>query len=114
MDTINQRIANELGVQVAQVKAAVDLIDEGSTVPFIARYRKEATGGLDDTQLRKLDERLTYLKDLEERRASVIRAITEQGKMTPELARALNGAGTKVARQSRAEPGRGSGKVRFR
>jgi protein Tex len=96
MDTINQRIASELGVQVAQVKAAVDLIDEGSTVPFIARYRKEATGGLDDTQLRKLDERLTYLKDLEERRASVIRAITEQGKMTPELARVLNGAGTKV------------------
>ncbi len=96
MDTINQRIASELGVQVSQVKAAVDLIDEGSTVPFIARYRKEATGGLDDTQLRKLDERLTYLKDLEERRASVIKAITEQGKMTPELARALNGAGTKV------------------
>jgi protein Tex len=96
MSIINQRIATELGVQVSQVKAAVDMIDEGATVPFIARYRKEATGGLDDTQLRKLDERLTYLKDLEDRRASVIKAITEQGKLTPELARALGGAETKV------------------
>jgi protein Tex len=94
---INQRIAAELGVQTAQVKAAVDLIGEGSTVPFIARYRKEATGGLDDTQLRKLEERLSYLTELEDRRASVLKAIDEQGKLTPELARAINEADTKVA-----------------
>ncbi len=93
---INQRIATELGVQVAQVKAAVDLIGEGSTVPFIARYRKEATGGLDDTQLRKLEERLGYLTELNERRASVLKAIEEQGKLTPELARSIRNADTKV------------------
>ena len=93
---INQTIATELGVQVAQVKAAVDLIGEGSTVPFIARYRKEATGGLDDTQLRKLEERLGYLTALNDRRASVLKAIDEQGKLTPDLTRALNAAQTKV------------------
>ena len=69
MDKINQRIAAELGVGVAQVAAAVELLGEGSTVPFIARYRKEKTGGLDDTQLRKLEERLGYLRELEDRRA---------------------------------------------
>ena len=83
-------------MQVAQVKAAVDLIGEGSTVPFIARYRKEATGGLDDTQLRKLEERLGYLTALNDRRASVLKAIDEQGKLTPDLTRALNAAQTKV------------------
>ena len=67
-----------------------------STVPFIARYRKEKTGGLDDTQLRKLEERLSYLRELEDRRASVLKAIDEQGKLTPDLARAINGAATKV------------------
>jgi len=90
------RIAAELGVQVAQVAATVELLAEGATVPFIARYRKEKTGGLDDTQLRKLDERLGYLRELEDRRATVLKSIDEQGKLTPDLARAVNGAETKV------------------
>ncbi len=90
------RIAGELGVQVAQVAATVELLAEGATVPFIARYRKEKTGGLDDTQLRKLDERLGYLRELEDRRATVLKSIEDQGKLTPDLARAVNGAETKV------------------
>jgi protein Tex len=96
MDKINQRIATELGVGVAQVAAAVGLLGEGSTVPFIARYRKERTGGLDDTQLRKLEERLGYLRELEDRRATVLKSIEEQGKLTPELAKSIAGATTKV------------------
>lgn len=96
MDRINQRIATELGVGIAQVAATVELLAEGATVPFIARYRKEKTGGLDDTQLRKLEERLGYLRELEDRRATVLKSIEEQGKMTPELARSINGAETKV------------------
>ena len=75
MDKINVRIAKELSVRVEQVAATVDLLNEGSTVPFIARYRKEKTGGLDDTQLRKLEERLGYLRELEDRRASVVKSI---------------------------------------
>ncbi len=74
MDKINQRIATELGVAPAQVVAAVELLGEGATVPFIARYRKEKTGGLDDTQLRKLEERLSYLRELEDRRTSVLKS----------------------------------------
>ena len=96
MDKINQRIAAELGVAVGQVAATVELLGEGATVPFIARYRKEKTGGLDDTQLRKLEERLGYLRELEDRRATVLKSIEEQGKLTPELARSINAAGTKV------------------
>jgi len=96
MDKINQRIAAELGVGVAQVAAAVALLGEGATVPFIARYRKEKTGGLDDTQLRKLEERLGYLRELEDRRATVLKSIEEQGKLTPELARSIAAAETKV------------------
>jgi uncharacterized protein len=96
MDIINRRIAGELGVAVGQVAAAVELLGEGATVPFIARYRKEKTGGLDDTQLRKLETRLAYLRELEERRATVLKSITDQGKLTPELARAIAGAATKV------------------
>jgi protein Tex len=96
MDRINQRIASELSVGVGQVTAAVELLGEGATVPFIARYRKERTGGLDDTQLRKLEERLGYLRELEDRRATVLKSIEEQGKLTPELAQAINGAETKV------------------
>ncbi len=96
MDKINQRIADELRVAAGQVAAAVTLLDEGATVPFIARYRKEKTGGLDDTQLRTLSERLVYLRELEDRRASVLRSVEEQGKLTPELQRALNAAATKV------------------
>jgi len=96
MDKINQRIADELHVGAGQVAAAVALLDEGATVPFIARYRKERTGGLDDTQLRTLAERLVYLRELEDRRATVLRSVEEQGKLTPELARALGAAATKV------------------
>jgi uncharacterized protein len=96
MDKINQRIATGLGVASGQVAAAVELLDEGSTVPFIARYRKEKTGGLDDTQLRKLENRLGYLRDLEDRRATVLKTVEELGKLTPELARLINGAETKV------------------
>jgi uncharacterized protein len=93
--TIEVRIATELGARPEQVAAAVHLLDEGSTVPFIARYRKEATGGLDDTQLRTLEERLVYLRELEERRGQVAASIAEQGKMTPELAKAIALADTK-------------------
>ena len=96
MDKINQRIADELSVGVGQVASAVALLDEGATVPFIARYRKEKTGGLDDTQLRTLAERIVYLRDLEERRAMVLKTIDEQGKLTRELARLINAAATKV------------------
>jgi uncharacterized protein len=82
---IEQRLAVELAAKPAQVAAAIALLDEGATVPFIARYRKEATGGLDDIQLRLLEERLRYLRELEERRAAIVASITEQGKMSPEL-----------------------------
>lgn len=96
MDSINSRIAQELGVRPQQVEAAVALLDEGSTVPFIARYRKEVTGSLDDTQLRHLDERLRYLRELDDRRASILASIEEQGKLTPELARDIKLADTKT------------------
>jgi protein Tex len=82
---LTQRIANELGVPERQVNAAVDLLDGGATVPFIARYRKEATGGLDDAQLRTLQERLHYLRELEERRTAILSSVREQGKLTDEL-----------------------------
>ena len=93
--SIGIRIATELGVKPAQVAAAVRLLDEGSTVPFIARYRKEATDGLDDIQLRALDERLVYLRELEERRAAILESVRSQGKMTPELAASLLAADAK-------------------
>ncbi len=96
MDSINSRIANELGVRPQQVAAAVALLDEGSTVPFIARYRKEVTGSLDDTQLRNLEERLRYLRELDERRISILASIEEQGKLTPELKREIDLADTKT------------------
>src|SRR4051812_22239040 len=96
LPTIEQRLANELAARPAQVAAAIALLDEGATVPFIARYRKEATGGLDDIQLRLLEERLRYLRELEDRRASVIASITEQNKMTPELLDALQHAEDKT------------------
>ncbi len=89
-------IAAEINARPDQVAAAVGLIDEGATVPFIARYRKEVTGGLDDTQLRTLSERLVYLRELEARRASVVESITSQGKMTDELAAKLAKAATKA------------------
>ena len=92
---IAQTIADEIGAQSHQVAAAVSLLDEGATVPFIARYRKEATGGLDDTQLRNLAERLTYLRDLESRRAAIIESIRSQNKLTDALAHSIAGARTK-------------------
>ncbi|WP_350003952.1 Tex family protein [Pseudarthrobacter sp. WHRI 8279] len=94
-DAIYTQIANELGVKAWQVKAAVELLDGGSTVPFIARYRKEATGTLDDTQLRDLDERLRYLRELADRRRAVLEAIEAQGQLTPELKKAILAADTK-------------------
>ena len=93
--TIESRIAQELSATVRQVAAAVALLDEGATVPFISRYRKEATGGLDDTQLRNLQERLTYLRELEERRAAILTSIDEQGKLTPSLRASIDAADTK-------------------
>ena len=95
LPSIEQRIANELGVSPRQVLAAVQLLDEGATVPFIARYRKEVTGALDDTQLRTLEERLGYLRELEERRATVLSSIEEQGKLTAELRETIENADTK-------------------
>jgi len=90
LPSIEQRLANELAARPAQVAAAIALLDEGATVPFIARYRKEATGGLDDIQLRLLEERLRYLRELEDRRTAVIASIQEQGKMTPALLQAIS------------------------
>ena len=89
------QLAQELSVRPQQVAAVIELIDDGATIPFIARYRKEATGGLDDTVLRNLDTRLIYLKDLEERRGAIMASITEQGKLTPELEREVQQADTK-------------------
>ena len=93
---INQKITEELGVKKWQVEAAVKLIDEGNTIPFIARYRKEATGTLDDEQLRKLYERLTYLRNLEEKKEQVLASIEEQGKLTEELKAKIVAAQTLV------------------
>jgi len=89
LPSIEQRLAQELSARPAQVAAAIALMDEGATVPFIARYRKEATGGLDDAQLRLLEQRLSYLRELEDRRKAIVTSIEEQGKMTPELLKAI-------------------------
>jgi uncharacterized protein len=97
LDTrIATQIANEVGARLDQVRAAVDLLDGGATVPFIARYRKEVTGGLDDTQLRVLAERLTYLRELEARRAAILKSIDEQGKLTSALTTSIMGSATKA------------------
>jgi uncharacterized protein len=93
---IPRLIAAEIGATPQQVTAAVELLDAGATVPFVARYRKEATGGLDDTQLRKLEERLGYLRELEARRGAILSSITEQGKLTDALAKSIAGAVTKA------------------
>src|SRR5690606_32738657 len=85
-----------LSVKDSQVQAAIALLDEGSTVPFIARYRKEVTGGLDDLQLRDLEVRLRYLREMEERRESILTSITEQQKLTPELEKQIRAAETKT------------------
>ncbi len=94
--TITQRIANELGVREKQIETVVELLDEGATVPFIARYRKEATGGLDDIQLRFLEERVRYLREMEDRRAAILKSITEQDKLTPQLGKEISEADTKT------------------
>ena len=94
---IASAIADELKVRLWQVEAAVALIDEGNTIPFIARYRKEATGTLDDTQLRTLDERLAYLRTLEDRKAKVLESIAEQGQLTEDLRAQIEAAATQVA-----------------
>lgn len=93
---IEHQIAGELNARPEQVQAAVRLLDEGATVPFIARYRKEVTGGLDDSQLRTLESRLGYLRELADRRQVILRSIEDQGKLTPELARELNDADSKT------------------
>ena len=85
MDKISEIIANELGVRKSQVDSTIKLIDDENTIPFIARYRKEATGGLSDEQLRNLGERLTYLRNLEERKQEVLKSIESQGKLTDEI-----------------------------
>jgi uncharacterized protein len=95
MQKIFRQIAAELRVREEQVRAAVDLLDGGATVPFVARYRKEATGGLDDAQLRELETRLQYLRELEERREAILKSIEEQGKLTPQLRAAVEAAPTK-------------------
>ena len=94
--TIHQRIAEELGVLQNQVTAAVDLLDGGATVPFIARYRKEVTGTLDDQQLRTLEERLGYLRELEERGAAVLESIRSQGKLDEALEAQILAADSKA------------------
>ncbi len=96
MNSISQRIAEELNCREQQVAAAVALLDEGATVPFISRYRKEVTGGLDDTQMRNLEERLRYLRELEDRRETILKSIAEQEKLTPELERDIKQADTKT------------------
>ncbi|VAW63195.1 Transcription accessory protein (S1 RNA-binding domain) [hydrothermal vent metagenome] len=95
MLSISQRVAEELSVNEKQVIAAIELLDEGATVPFVARYRKEVTGGLDDTQLRLLEDRLRYLRELEERRTVILKSIDEQEKLTPELKLSILQADTK-------------------
>ena len=96
MKSINLHIAEELNVNERQVAAAVDLLDSGSTVPFIARYRKEATGQLDDIQLRSLEERLRYLREMEDRRKAILESIREQGKLDAALERTIMEADTKA------------------
>jgi uncharacterized protein len=93
--SISQRIAQELSVAPSQVDAAIKLLDEGSTVPFISRYRKEVTGALDDTQMRQLEERLNYLRDMEDRRQTILTSVADQGKLSPDLEAAINNAETK-------------------
>jgi protein Tex len=96
LPSVDERIAGELGVAVRQVSAAVDLLDGGATVPFIARYRKEATGALDDAQLRTLEERLRYLRELDERREAILKEITAQGKLTGQLEAQIRAADAKA------------------
>ena len=111
MKPINLRVAEELGVREQQVAAAVSLLDGGATVPFVARYRKEATGALDDVQLRTLDERLKYLRELDERRAAILDSINQQGKLDAALKQAIEAADSRhVLRISICRFGRSGGR----
>ena len=94
--SISQRIATKLSININQVESTVALLDDGATVPFIARYRKEVTGNLDDAQLRDLVENLTYLRELDARRETILNSIQEQGKLTPELGAAIFAAENKT------------------
>src|SRR6201987_4782597 len=96
MKPINLRIAEELGVREQQITATISLLDGGATVPFVARYRKEATGGLDDAQLRTLEERLRYLRELDERRAAILESISAQGKLDAALEERIMTADSKA------------------
>jgi uncharacterized protein len=96
MSMIVKQIAAEIAARPEQVSATIALLEEGATVPFIARYRKEVTGGLDDTQLRHLEQRLTYLRELEERRQVILKTIDEQGKLTAELKQDILAADNKT------------------
>src|SRR6516165_10337058 len=96
MKPIDLCIAEELGVRTQQVAAAIALLDGGATVPFVARYRKEATGALDDAQLRTLEERLRYLRELDERRTAILDSINQQGKLDAALKEAIDAADTKT------------------
>ena len=113
MDII-KAIASELNVRNGQVEAAVKLIDEGCTIPFISRYRKEATGALNDEQLRNLDERLKYLRNLEDKKAQVIESIEEQGLLTDELKAQIEKANTMVAVEDLYRPYRPKRRTRAR
>ena len=93
---VQRRIAEELGVREGQVRAAVELLDGGATVPFVARYRKEVTGALDDAQLRTLEERLRYLRELDERRAAILESVRAQGKLDDELTARIMAADSKA------------------
>jgi len=104
LKSIAQRISEELNVNLSQINATITLLDGGDTVPFVARYRKEVTGGLDDTQLRFLDERLNYLRELDDRRTVIINTIQEQGKLTPELKATLLAAQTKTRLEDLYKP----------
>lgn len=110
--TISAKIAQELGIRTAQVDAVIDLIDQGSTIPFIARYRKEATGALDDETLRALDSRLRYLRNLEDRRGTVLASIDEQGKLTDDLKARIMEAETATALEDLYRPYRPKRKTR--
>ena len=96
MQNLEQQIASDINAQAQQVSAAIKLLDEGSTVPFIARYRKEVTGGLDDGQLRLLEQRLIYLREMQQRRSAILKSIAEQDKLTPQLEQAINAASSKT------------------
>ncbi len=109
---LQQRIAGEIGVREGQVTAAVELLDGGATVPFIARYRKEATGALDDAQLRTLEERLHYLRELEERRGAILESVRSQGKLDDALAAQIMAADSKARLEDIYLPHRPSRRLR--